>query len=197
MNNEAWKKMAAQVEKMTDGIGQPVDEGIKDLVIVCNLLGLNTDASCEGHFDWAIGGPYVDFSSPDAQQYEKRYIELSDEMGVSSKPGELGKLIDDDEKVDAYFKDERFIQIRKDQDKANAQVFKKVLDLLHEFYEKHERKPNIAIQFTNFRIASEGTVIVPALDDAGKKQFLADSRQEFDKFKDFLIDKWSGKKQHA
>lgn len=37
------------VDKATDKLGTPIDEGIKDTVIYLNALGLKTSQSCEGH----------------------------------------------------------------------------------------------------------------------------------------------------
>lgn len=57
---QRWQEMAARVDKITDKLGMPVDEGIKETVIVLNLLGFPTVQSCEGHTERGVCGPWVD-----------------------------------------------------------------------------------------------------------------------------------------
>lgn len=40
-----WKKMTTKVNRITDRLGMPVDEGIKETVIAINLLGFKTIGS--------------------------------------------------------------------------------------------------------------------------------------------------------
>ncbi len=49
-----------KVERLTDAIGMPVDDGIKTVVCGLRLLGIPTRASCEGHDDRASSYPWVD-----------------------------------------------------------------------------------------------------------------------------------------
>lgn len=42
--------MRAKIDKMTDKVGRGIDEGIKEGVVIFNLLGLKTTQSCEGHY---------------------------------------------------------------------------------------------------------------------------------------------------
>lgn len=43
------QKIRAEVDEVVDGLGQPIDEGIKETVVYLNALGVETSASCEGH----------------------------------------------------------------------------------------------------------------------------------------------------
>lgn len=56
-----WDAMAAEVNQWTDGLGKPIDAGIKEAVIALNLLGFKTRQSCEGHLDHGYPYPWVDF----------------------------------------------------------------------------------------------------------------------------------------
>ncbi len=47
---QLWDKQAEEVDSWTDGLGYPIDQGIKDTVIVLNILGFTTRQSCEGHY---------------------------------------------------------------------------------------------------------------------------------------------------
>lgn len=70
---QRWQEMAAWVEKITDGLGMPVDSGIKETVIVLNLLGFPTAMSCEGHADRGVSGPWVDMKSKDLEALEEQW----------------------------------------------------------------------------------------------------------------------------
>ena len=49
-----------RVDRMSDGLSMPVDEGIKECVVMLQALGIATTMSCEGHFpERAPWLPYV------------------------------------------------------------------------------------------------------------------------------------------
>jgi hypothetical protein len=64
-----WEKEEAEkelrmirekIDKITDRLGMPIEEGIKETVVMLNAFGLRTSQSCEGHIDRKpIGGPSV------------------------------------------------------------------------------------------------------------------------------------------
>lgn len=181
---KVWDAQAAEVDAYTDGLGQPVDEGVKDLVIVCNLLGLPTDASCEGHIGWGTGAPYVDFKSHDQAEFKKEYDKLSRKMNVL---GEDGMLIDDREKVDEYFRSDEFKEIRTREDESEALVFAKVLDYVQDYYAGQPKKDDSVIIFSRFRIENEGVVRVPAMNKEEQREFLRSAQTEFAQFTDYLV----------
>ena len=43
------KKQGMDLDRVVDGLGMPIDQGIKPLVAALNLRGYKTTASCEGH----------------------------------------------------------------------------------------------------------------------------------------------------
>lgn len=47
--NDIWAKQMEKVNNITDSLGLPIDEGIKDTVCVLMLHNFPTTASCEGH----------------------------------------------------------------------------------------------------------------------------------------------------
>ncbi len=57
MHSDRWEAMAAEVARLVDGLGVPVDEGIRDTVIALRLLGIETVSSCEGHLDYGFPCP--------------------------------------------------------------------------------------------------------------------------------------------
>lgn len=56
-----WSEWAAKLAEATDPTGAPIDAGIMEIVIALNVLGVETNASCEGHLDRGYAGPWVDF----------------------------------------------------------------------------------------------------------------------------------------
>ena len=52
-----------EVEQIVDALGKPIDEGIKEGIVVLHASGINTTGSCEGHSDRGTGGPYIDVES--------------------------------------------------------------------------------------------------------------------------------------
>lgn len=56
-----WTEAEAFARRLTDGLGYPIDEGIREVVVALNLLGFRTSQSCEGHLDGGHPYPWVDF----------------------------------------------------------------------------------------------------------------------------------------
>jgi len=59
---QQWDNSATEVDTWVDGLGRSLDEGIKETVIVLNLLGFTTRQSCEGHLNWGVANPWIDFT---------------------------------------------------------------------------------------------------------------------------------------
>lgn len=75
---EQWEQLAADVDTWGDGLGYPLDEGIKETVIVLNLLGFETAQSCEGHQNWGQPFPWVYFKYKDPiyDELAKKYEDI-------------------------------------------------------------------------------------------------------------------------
>ena len=52
------------VESTGDRLGKPIDEGIKETVVMFKANELPTSGSCEGHVESGLPIPYVDVSAP-------------------------------------------------------------------------------------------------------------------------------------
>lgn len=59
---QQWDSVAKEVDSWVDGLGYPIDQGIKETVIVLNLLGFPTRQSCEGHLNHGEASPWIDFA---------------------------------------------------------------------------------------------------------------------------------------
>jgi hypothetical protein len=65
----AWENKRAEIDQIGDRLGLGIDEGIKDTVVVVNLLGINTFMSCEGHLDHGVPNPNIMFAAPDMPKW--------------------------------------------------------------------------------------------------------------------------------
>jgi 3-mercaptopyruvate sulfurtransferase SseA len=66
------EEIRKSVEEIRDALGLPVDEKIKEAVIMCNAIGLTTSASCEGHIDHGIPVPWIEIAAPN--EPEEKYV---------------------------------------------------------------------------------------------------------------------------
>src|SRR3712207_1504419 len=75
VKEQRWQQSAAEVNRITDRLGMPIDEGIKETVVALNVLGINTVASCEGHFDRGTGAPWVAIGARGVEEVERQAAE--------------------------------------------------------------------------------------------------------------------------
>src|ERR1039457_2831739 len=61
------EEITKAVDEATDRLGLPIDPGIKKAVIVFNVVGLITEASCEGHMDGGLSWPWIDVGVNDRE----------------------------------------------------------------------------------------------------------------------------------
>jgi hypothetical protein len=60
MDKKRYNKLKIKVDLVTDGLGLPIDKGIKELVIMLNYHNIGTTQSCWGHKNWGLPYPWVD-----------------------------------------------------------------------------------------------------------------------------------------
>lgn len=89
-----WEQGCAEVSKLTDKLGCKVDAGIFDAVVTLNLLGLRTCQSCEGHLDYGLPYPWIDFETDEFPAF-KQALEDADreELSVEEKEARGAQLI--------------------------------------------------------------------------------------------------------
>lgn len=74
-----------RIENVVDGLGKRIDRGIAPTVAMLAQLGINTSQSCEGHDDWATGGPYIDVSSKHFRTLQGIYQSSTDTGAPTEK----------------------------------------------------------------------------------------------------------------
>lgn len=68
---KVWDEQRKKVDRLTDGLGMPLDEGIKEIVVALNVYGFQTCMSCEGHADRACSYPWVWIEQPSTKKDKK------------------------------------------------------------------------------------------------------------------------------
>lgn len=83
--NWVWVK---SINDITDRLGMPVDEGIKPLVQALLDKEYMTNMSCEGHFSWGRGYPWIDLwkSENDIYKLETLLEQYNKKTEESNKP---------------------------------------------------------------------------------------------------------------
>lgn len=81
-----WDEGIAFAQRLVDGMGCPIDEGILEVVVSFNLLGLRTCQSCEGHLDDGLPYPWIDFETDEFPAFQQALEEMDrDELSDEEK----------------------------------------------------------------------------------------------------------------
>jgi hypothetical protein len=187
---QQWLDMEKEVHSWTDKLGMPIDLGIKDTVIVLNLLGFKTSASCQGHLDWGLPYPWIDFETTDQevknlmekQQSVYQKIQKNYPAGDYSSP-DLANL---------------YKEIRTLNDEIQRVSLLKLISLkqlLDEFYSNHHTHPDRMIRIhqlnpTFLRLYSIGGDWQITRNDTEKVAKLKEYQEEMHELTNFLIAKY-------
>ena len=170
-----WDEMAVEVDKIVDPLDKHVDEGIKDTVIALQLLGFETDGSCEGHTDHGVCSPWIDITS----------------AGIKATEPEKEKLFEKIEKQGYMDKEteRRIDELNLERTKEQARV----MGILAEFYWGRDAPYDTIIvvhPVINGRIQCIGTDIVELLPPEQKAVKLKQYQAEMAEFTKFLKDRY-------
>jgi hypothetical protein len=206
-----WNREIEVLQGITDRLGQPIDENIKEAVVAFNVNGFSTYMSCEGHVEERFGevikiSPYVGFGMPepdirfDGQEEIKRKI--AEEFGVN--PVTIGLHLEEgNEKADTAYWDyiqnnfvpetAEFIQVRN----INEQLAKIMQELLNEFYSTRETSEELKLKIDIIGPASHVAVScgrdvsnLSEVDLDKYKKELKEEQKEMNNFAEFLKQKF-------
>ena len=171
VKQERWDQISADIEKITDTLGMPIDSDIKETVIALKAAEINPIQSCEGHLDRGIAAPWVDIADPEA-------IAMSRKINWLEKP------------VDYSAKTERK-KVRDAIEKKNLDFCRKALVQLEAFYATRDSSfdQRLILQQSaqgTARIESQVTMFQKIADEKTKEIKLAAYREEMDAFAAFL-----------
>lgn len=187
-SNEKWQEISQRVTRMVDALGQPIDAGIRDTVIVLNFLGINTLASCEGHLDHGTGAPWVDIGSSDARPLAKiamrklQEVDMARQQGIP--PEERQALMQEAEQAKLAVKHLHLTERQK------------MMQYLDQFYARrlvsYDRRLIInPAEWTGVsRLESQGSDLQCIADPDEKARKLAEYQDEMRAFTEFLKERY-------
>ena len=202
----AWlNKLRKKVDKITDALGIPVDEGIKEAVVIFNAVGLYTSGSCEGHLNHGLPAPWIDVKAPN--EPKGRYVGENEIYRKVARKYNL-KV----EEVRRGYNIEAWWEAIKEAEKSgetkeykrwrkeNKKLLKKAKKFLEEFYKKRKVDPDVKLKIDifgngSFRIHNGGKYYKLVNDLSRKekrevKKMLKKFREEINAFTEFLKNKY-------
>lgn len=187
--NRHWNALREAADKITDKLGMPIDEEIKELVVSLNALGFRTSMSCYGHIrenkklgikNYALT-PYVSIKPRIDEKLENEYLDLRKKLSIHW----------DERKKEEYFKaDKEFREFIANTSRPYHESMKRLIELFTEYYKTRQVPYDIQLSLTgaprNFRIENIGNRYIYLNDQAEKKRKLKAYQDEFIAFGKFL-----------
>jgi hypothetical protein len=202
----SWlNKLRKKVDKIKDALGMPVDEGIKEAVIMFNAVGLYTSGSCEGHLDHGLPAPWIDVGAPNEPKV--RYVKEKEiyrkvARKYNLKVEEVRRGYNMDAWWEAIKEAEKSGETKeyKRWRKENKKLLKKAKKFLKEFYKNRKVDPDVKLKIDifgngSFRIHNGGKYY-KLVNDLSRKQkrevkkMLKKFREEINAFTEFLKNKY-------
>ena len=169
-----WDEIAEHVEHIVDKLNNPVDDGIKEGIIALSAFDINTVASCEGHLDGGVAGPWIDVEAKRPAELIARAKEL-----LKDKDGNKEKLEELSKKTEGMNLEER----------------KKLFVHLDDFYKDrnvpfHRRLIVNGMALGWSRLQNQGLDLQKIESDEVRKERLLEYQGEMKLFIEFLKDKY-------
>lgn len=190
---EQWEKMSKVIDNTADALGNPIDEKIKEVVIVLNLLGFKTTASCEGHLGWGYSYPWIEICVEEEglKTLGERLNCIQEEIKKLSSQDDLS--LEDGQRLKNLYG--RVWNLRCSEEKYLLQQAFPVYQLLQTFYFNNpsiygvQLVPNIRI-LGAVRIYNRDGEWQPLRTEEEKEAKLIAYQQEMNLFTNFLIEKF-------
>ena len=165
---ENLERIRERVNEVKDALGEPVDEGIKEAVVMFNAFGLRTTQSCEGHPEEAKPGE----KGPSVAPWVEVYPET---------PTDKEEWWNNDE-------------IRGAVEKEGQELRFKAMSLLGRFYEDRKMPYDVMLVTEpiayGFRVQSNGLETIEELGEAERLEKAKLYKKEMDNFTEFLREKY-------
>ena len=179
-----YREMQATVARMTDKLGLPVDAGIVETVVLLNLFGIPTSASCEGHLEHGTGAPWVDIEATGVFAQMEVATRLFQQATLRKQ--ELGRVT---EEVLQLF--EWAHSARLELKRAHVRVRQRLFALLIDFYAQRSSPfdQHLIVQSRpdgKSRLESQGADMQEVLEPSEREQKLRAYQREMQSFTAFL-----------
>lgn len=206
--NLKLQEIRQEVENIGDRLGKPIDEGIKESVVMFKANELPTSDSCEGHIERGLPVPYVEVSA--SNEPEERFVGQNEAFEKVAKKYNITPEEAKTSKIDqAYWEamkecsqNEETEEYKK-WNKENEKLLANGHNLLEEFYKERKVEPDEKLQIEegvgNFRIHNGGEAYQPIIENEREfseeeKKIRAEKlkkyRPEMKKFTNFLKEKY-------
>jgi hypothetical protein len=199
-----WNNTMEQIDRIVDGLGHPIDAGIKETVAAFMVNNFPTNGSCEGHVEERFGrkiklSPYINIGIelPKYRYVDEDEIRNRFAKEYNTSPEELGQ--ENNEASRAYWdylddhdvlESPDYLEIRKE----NEELKKSMLSVLEKFYKEHHAADTAELVVRgigpggHFRVTT-GNETVKGIDEADldkyQKQLLVE-QEEIKNFTSFL-----------
>lgn len=206
----ALEAVRSRIEDVTDRLGKPIEEGIREAVVLLNVLDIATQQSCEGHEDESDGLPFpwIDIAAPGRPR--ERYVGQANvyEETAQAHGIPVERLWNPETDVDERAAEEALQRVEENDETAAYAAWRRVNDdllargrlLVEEFNAIHSSttKPTLRVAplAESARLFSGpieyprgGTI--PQEDQEALVTELPHSRAEMRAFADFLKQKFS------
>jgi hypothetical protein len=191
MNNKErrWQEVYAHYSQMADKTGRGIDAGILETVVVLNLLGIETTASCEGHLERGQAAPWIDIEARSAQEETRQVIYL-----FTHARKELEKKHLPEDEINALF-----AQAHQEQNRVRSIHLaqrEKLMCCLTAFYQEHQAPYDHLLVVHprdttgRARMESHGASMVNEYDRKERQEKLVSYQQEMAAFTSFLKKKY-------
>ena len=188
---DMFQKMKRKLKRTGDRLGRPIDEGIFDVVLYLNLLGIETEASCEGHLDHGVAAPWIDFVPPTTALYRKLQKKADvqyESIRAAVEEGDTQGHIQTLQMAHGETMERISILLK--------QSIQPVMKLLSEFYTQHRCNYEYMLTFRNAwqfaRLTNVGEMFQDIRDKNEQKKHLIHYQKEMQEFMSFLRMKWEG-----
>lgn len=196
---QQWDNLAREVDTWTDGLGYPIDQGIKDTVIALNLLGFTTRQSCEGHLDQGDANPWIDFTlnQPEVVTLQNQVsefvrIELSEQykaLKIKYPRLSIHEILQTEEGENLRPTYEKFLFLLSLYQKEAKKELQQLFELLDKFYQTHDSTEDQKLFVTIegiVRLESYGSKLQAQRPENERKAKLMLYLDEMKAFTDFL-----------
>jgi hypothetical protein len=205
-----WSETRAELDELADGLGLPIDAGVKEAVTAFRVNGFPTGQSCEGHVEERFGEmvklrPYVQVELPTPEQRFVGEAEIKNQ--VATKFGVLPEEVEDfdghEDACRAYWdyiqkndvpETAEYLAVRAKHEEMRASV----ADLLAQFYSRRHVQDHSKLVIEDigadgaFRVtsANENPTQVEAEQVSEMEKELREQQVEIKAFAEFLRDRF-------
>ncbi|MBI4127880.1 MAG: hypothetical protein HY459_02290 [Parcubacteria group bacterium] len=208
--NLKLEQLKQEVESIVDRTGRPIDEGIRETVVMFKAHGLPTSDSCEGHVERGLPVPYVEVAAPNEPEerfvgQNKIFAEVAEKYNLTIE--ELAAAMIDEAYWEAMREcsqneeTEGYKKWREENERLRIEADR----LLEAFYKGRKVEPDVKLQITegvgHFRVHNGGKDYQPIIETT--QQFSEEEkkmrskkvkkyRAEMSAFTQFLKDTYFG-----